>query len=323
MPFKLDRAGNIVARLSGRRARVPVVLVAHMDHPGFDVDRVEPDGKIRLRVLGGVGGQLNGRRVRFITRPDATGVIVKTAQTDAHGKITHVWARTSRPVPVSTYAMWDLPPCHRRGTKIFARAIDDVMGVAVMLEVLERLRKKKKAAFDLYACFTRAEEVGFVGAAALSRSGLIPKNAAVISIEMSRMLPRISVQGRGFVVRLGDRATVFDPGISQWMLETARSMQNSRADFRFQSAVLSGGVCEATLFNAMGYRSSGVALPLGNYHNRTPRQGVGPEYIDTRDLNCLVDFLSELSLRSAELKLSRTNLKPRLTRNFNLWKKYL
>ena len=30
---------------------------------------------------------------------------------------------------------------------------------------------------------------------------------------------------------------------------------------------MSGGVCEATAFAVFGYRTTGIAFPLGNYHN--------------------------------------------------------
>ena len=58
---------------------------------------------------------------------------------------------------------------------------------------------------------------------------------------------------------------------------------------------MSGGVCEATAFAVFGYRATGIAFPLGNYHNgtsglRDPEGGVDAEYIR------LSDFLGGVEL---------------------------
>ena len=56
---------------------------------------------------------------------------------------------------------------------------------------------------------------------------------------------------------------------------------------------MSGGTCEASAFALYGYRTTGIAFPLGNYHNGTPGTPEGrieAEYIH-RD-----DFLSGIKL---------------------------
>ena len=46
---------------------------------------------------------------------------------------------------------------------------------------------------------------------------------------------------------------------------------------------MSGGTCEASGFAAFGYATTGIAFPLGNYHNATPEGGVDAEYIHVDD----------------------------------------
>ena len=46
---------------------------------------------------------------------------------------------------------------------------------------------------------------------------------------------------------------------------------------------MSGGTCEASAFTLYGYRTTGIAFPLGNYHNGTPSSGIGPEFIHMQD----------------------------------------
>ena len=63
---------------------------------------------------------------------------------------------------------------------------------------------------------------------------------------------------------------------------------------------MDGGACEATAFCASGYRASGVALPLGAYHNAdTAPDGspcVGPEHVRVDDYRAEVRLLVEIAL---------------------------
>ena len=61
---------------------------------------------------------------------------------------------------------------------------------------------------------------------------------------------------------------------------------------------MSGGACEATAFAVFGYKATGVAFPLGNWHNATtyisdPEGGIGPEYIHLSDYLGGVELLTE------------------------------
>lgn len=327
---RADRFGNIVAHLKrGRSLPAPLALVAHMDHPGFYVEGAIPGKQIgretaRVRILGGVGKILKGQRICFFSTPrDVSGKIIGIAKRDSTGTPTHVDAILRGSIAPGAFGAWDVPAYRRRGKKIYARAIDDVCGVAVMLEVLARLRKTKSGNLNLYCCFTRAEEVGFVGAAALATQRLLPKSAKVISIEMSKELPGRAEQGKGFVVRIGDRATIFDPGVTGFMIRLAREIHSRKPGFRFQAAVLDGGTCEATLFNTRRYKSAGVALPLRNYHNRTPGGGIDMEYVDERDLQSLIEFLVELSKKMERWGEYEKDLRARLDKNFMDWRKRL
>ncbi|OGH55947.1 MAG: hypothetical protein A3I06_11530 [Candidatus Lindowbacteria bacterium RIFCSPLOWO2_02_FULL_62_12] len=324
--LRTDRYGNRIARLKqGGPSGPPLALVAHMDHPGFVVRQSRP-GSALVQLLGGLGHRLAGRRLKFVSSPECVGVISRVARKDASGRPTHVWVRTPLQrgfrLPHGTFGVWDVPAFRRRGSKIHARSIDDVCGVAVMLEVLRRLGRSRRPV-DLYCCFTRAEEVGFVGAAGLARTNILPRRAKLISIEMSRELPGKADQGKGFVIRAGDRASLFDPGLVGFMIWIARRMQAARKTFQFQTAILDGGTCEATLFNAMGGCAAGVALPLRNYHNQAPDGHIAPECIDMHDLNCLVDFLEELAGQMRNWGQDRRALRSRLDRNFRTWRKYL
>jgi putative aminopeptidase FrvX len=62
---------------------------------------------------------------------------------------------------------------------------------------------------SVYGVFTRAEEVGFIGAIQLAKSKQLLQDVTVVSLETSAELPPAKI-GAGPIVRVGDRTSVFD-----------------------------------------------------------------------------------------------------------------
>ena len=56
---------------------------------------------------------------------------------------------------------------------------------------------------------------------------------------------------------------------------------------------MSGGTCEASAFAVYGYRVTGIALPLGNYHNAGTQESVEAEYIHLDDFLAAVELIVE------------------------------
>lgn len=289
---RLDAAGNLVARYRRGRAR-PVVLTAHMDHPGFELvsvrgrrARARWDGQVPPFALKGLRLALwsdgpDGRRgtarvLRGDGRrpgPAARGLELAVPEDARAGDFGHA----------------DLVPFRRAGGRVVSKALDDVAGCAAVAAALERLARERAPA-DATALFTRAEEVGFHGALAAARARSVPR-APLVVVECSRAVPGAEI-GRGPVVRVGDRASVFDPDLAAACVEAARGLQKRDPSFRFQRRLMDGGTCEATAFGLAGWRAVCLALPLGNYHNAGPR-GVAPEFIAEGD------FLGAVSLLGA------------------------
>ena len=152
--------------------------------------------------------------------------------------------------------------------------------------------------------FTVAEEVGFVGAIGAATNGLVKKNARLVCLENSRSFPESPIGG-GPIVRVGDRMTVFSPGLTNEISTLMMAHAAANPKFKWQRKLMAGGACEATAFSAFGFQSTCLCLPLGNYHNmqaidevqagRRPAK-VGREYISVEDLHGLVEMLEVLSL---------------------------
>jgi endoglucanase len=181
---------------------------------------------------------------------------------------------------------WDLPMFRYCSGKIRAAGIDDVLGVAAILAAITDAARRRLRT-HLWGLFTRAEEVGFPGAIAAARSGRIPREALVLSLETSKERPWARI-GDGPVVRVGDRTAMFDPSASWFLTETAR-----RAGIRAQRCLMDGGTCEATAFAAHGYRVGGLCMALGNYHNIGPGRRPAAEWVSATDFAGLVALTVE------------------------------
>ncbi|MEK7270788.1 MAG: hypothetical protein AAB215_07610, partial [Planctomycetota bacterium] len=168
-----------------------------------------------------------------------------------------------------------------------------------LLALLPSLAAERRA-IDVTALFTRAEEVGFLGALAAAASGGIPKSAIAISLETSSEKSGARM-GAGPVVRVGDRASVFDPEVTRYLVSVgskALGPAKKGGVPRFQRRLIDTGACEGTAFQALGLRTGALSIPLGNYHNQGPNGRISPEIVDLGDLEGMVTLCRVAVLRA-------------------------
>jgi endoglucanase len=83
-------------------------------------------------------------------------------------------------------------------------------------------------------------------------------------------------------------------------MSVARKIKKNDDNFQFQRAILDGGTCEASLFYTFGYKTSGLALPLGCYHNNGEDGNVASENIHLHDWFNMIELIWS-SVRKTEL----------------------
>jgi endoglucanase len=326
IPFSVDETGNIIAHYQRGPEQRPLILMAHLDHPAFSM--VERSGlhgaDWTARLEGGVGTAYFEQPVAVRMYPRAWGLegAAVTAQIVGYARDAEAGSTTlhvqlddpAAPIAPGDFGVWDLPDYELRNEVVHARAIDDLAGCAAMLLVLRRAAQEGWET-DLYAAFTRAEEVGLVGAYAVLQSGMLPRDGYLVSLEASPMLPG-AVQGEGPVIRVGDRVTTFSQdaelalkaaahrlGSSVWRPERGRPASN--ATVKVQRQLMSGGMCEASAAVMLSYQATGLALPLGNYHNQGPESTLAPETIHATDFLTGVALLQEAARLLPELERVR------------------
>jgi endoglucanase len=203
--------------------------------------------------------------------------------------------RVAEPIAPNTPGMWHLPEPVLRGDMVRARGCDDIAGCAAMMDLLARLSRRKARA-DVYCLFTRAEEVGFVGAIGAAKARTLPRKSPIIAIETSKTLPHARI-GAGPILRVGDKATVFTPSVTAFCDRVAKRLAKRRKTFQYQRKLMDGGTCESTAFISYGYATTGICLALGNYHNMNTDTGkIDSEFVSATDWKLMVDWFEALVL---------------------------
>jgi putative aminopeptidase FrvX len=290
LAHETDAAGNVVVKYG---TGTPLVLMAHLDHPGFHTTPGDV-GVVDLTFKGGLAAvnALPDTSVAFFRRgevePVGRGRLVDTT-VDGRGFLATATAGLVDG-EVGDFAMWDLPDWSVTEGRITARVCDDLLGCAAILSVLDEIATSRPSTC-VWGLFTRAEEEGFLGAFEAIRLGTVPKDADVLSLECSKALPH-APQGGGVIVRVGDRMSIFDPSLTAAMEAAAGRVDG----LTFQRRLMDGGACEATAFCAAGYRASGIAVPLGGYHNASDGEpGIVAETVMVSDYLGEVQLLTSLA----------------------------
>lgn len=298
IPFVVDPTGNIIAHYRRGAPCRPLILMAHMDHPAFAVvarDDVSP-GRLTAQLQGGVAARCFERVVPVRVYPRADGAALRgrvvgyrrgAGPREVELDVAMDDPRAAADVVPGDFGVWDLPDFDLRDGLIHARVADDLVGCAAALLTLWSLAREGSGA-DVYGVFTRAEEVGLVGARAVMRGGLLLREGYVVSLEASKALPG-ALQGAGPVIRVGDRLTTFGDEAELVLKAAAEEMGSNiwhpalPATVGVQRQLMSGGQCEASAAASLGYSATGLAFPLGNYHNVSDTFGVEAETVHVDD----------------------------------------
>jgi endoglucanase len=301
------KRGGVVVRYVGAGDAPALALAAHLDHPAFS-----REGKL-WRLRGGLPPHLLPG-----TAVEAHPAVPRGNAPLAYGRVVAekkpgLWElRFDSPPKAADFALLALKPCEVSGGWVRSRSIDDLMGCAMSLEALRRVAAAGLKV-NLTVLLHRAEEVGFMGALDLIAEGAVSKDDSVISVETSREMPGAR-PGQGPVIRLGDKATLFDANLTAVLDEAARGMKAQRLR-------LTGGTCEATAYLAYGYEAGGLAIPLVNYHNGWGAKKIAEERVRLSDVRGAVTLLERAAKVFAKTP-SRGVLRRRLTARHAANKKY-
>ena len=233
----VDAVGNLIVFKKGAKPRKrPLLVMAHMDEVGFLVRDITEDGMLKLAKAGGIDPRvLIGRRMR-VGEQKLPGIISLKAihlttpeeRKEAPGldSLYIDIGCTSREEAEALVMRGEPAVCDSRFMEfgvdcVKAKAIDDRIGCAVMLELL-----KNDLPYDTYFAFVVGEEIGSRGATVAGRR-IQPGCVMVIEGTTAADMPDVAPhkqscrQRQGAVVSLMDSDTVYSREFREKMLKAA------------------------------------------------------------------------------------------------------
>jgi endoglucanase len=295
---QVDALGNLIA-IKGQTTAggKKIMLAAHMDEIGIIATHIDESGFIRFTTIGGVRRHTCvGGRVRFL---DGTqGVIGYEALEDANKLPTFsqmyidvgATNRSDCPVHVGDVAAFDRS-FSTYGQRLVSKAMDDRIGVAVLIETLRLL---KSSSNQVYFVFSVQEEVGLRGATTAAY-GLDPDVGIAVDVTRSGDTPKgIKMDvalGSGPAVKVRDSGMLSDPRVVEWMVNTAKN-----ARIPYQLEVLEAGTTDARAIQLTraGVPAGCVSIPCRYVHAPS-------EMVDLNDVQNAVRLL--LALVKQKVKL--------------------
>ena len=225
--IRTDAIGNVMVFRKGRKALDrPVALCAHMDEVGVIIKKITEDGMLKFGFVGGVDPRVViGRPVRFGDVPGVIGIkavhLTTAAERRTMPKTKNLYidigatsrAAAEKLVSLGDYGVFDSAVVEFGDGLIKAKAIDDRVGCAALLRLLE-----DEPPVDTWFCFTVQEETGLRGAASMAFA-LDPGFAMVLEGTTAADLAEVKgadavcrVRG-GVVLPFMDGATIYDAAL--------------------------------------------------------------------------------------------------------------
>ncbi|MGD8457807.1 MAG: M42 family metallopeptidase [Anaerolineales bacterium] len=289
--FEVDDLGNLIT-YKGEKVEggMTIMLAAHLDEIGIIVTHVDENGFARFTTIGGVRPRNTaGGRVRFLN--GAPGVIGMEGEPGILNvtKVTKMYidlgVSTKKDCPVS---IGDVAAFERTfedyGDRIVSKALDDRVGVAVLIEVLKQL---KGGPNQVVGVFTVQEEVGVRGATAAAY-GVNPDLGIAIDVTLSGDTPkddRIQVGlGKGPAIKVKDRGMISDPRLVTWMEKEA---QKRKIPYQLEILLMGSTDARAIQTSRAGVPSGCVSIPCRYVHSPS-------EMVDINDMENAIKLLVSL-----------------------------
>ena len=286
-----DRMGNVIAVMrfsaDNDKPRKRIMISAHMDEVGFMITEIRGDGNLSFGNVGGISDAvLSGRRVKLIGKqglingviaskaihlkekeerakaPKASSLYIDIGAKDADEAAEHAY--------VGAYAVFDSEYYEFGEDLVKAKALDDRMGCAAMIEMMQSLSENPpKENLDACFCFTVREEIGLSGAKAAAYR-LRPDLAIVLETTAIADLPdvaekeRVGDVGSGVVVSVMDRSTIYPKEVITATLDIAKREGIAAQVKRY----VSGGNDAGTIHKvADGIKTLALSVPTRYLHS--------------------------------------------------------
>jgi putative aminopeptidase FrvX len=310
-----DAAGNLVLHLGdeNKNEKTPrIAFVAHTDEIGYEVKKIDDDGRLQVDVLGGGYQQYFLGHVVLVHKKDGSKVGGALELPSGWDKTGFEWPTGPRSMdePARVYvgtktreetaklriAEGDYVTISKEyrpllGTRASARSFDDRIGCAALVAAVNTLGPDLSGR-DVTFVWSTEEEVGLKGAAAFAeqaaKEGRVPDFVFAVDTFVSSDSPLESKRfadaeiGKGFVVRAVDNSNIVPVQYVDRVVALAKE-NGIPAQYG-----VTGGGNDGSVF--LRYGSVDVALGWPLRYSHSPG-----EVIDIKDLDALGKIVAVLA----------------------------
>lgn len=248
-----------------------VMIAAHMDEVGAMVVKVNDDGTLKFRAVGGIDPRiLPGKRVRI--GPDGIPGVVMARPIHLERDNDRERVIPIRDLVIDTGGATGIRPgdmitfegrFESLGALLKGKAFDDRVGCTVLAALLQR-----RYPVDVVGVFTVQEEIGLRGAR-VAAFAVQPDVAIVLEGTIADDLPKdkdvspVTQVGKGPAISLMDRTALMDRRLVSLLVETARA---HAIPYQFKEPGLGGTDAGAIHLAREGVPAVAVSVPCRYIH---------------------------------------------------------
>jgi endoglucanase len=281
--LQTDALGNLLAfkRGTGPEPRLKVMVDAHTDEVGFMVTRIQKDGMLGFRTVGGMDSRLLMAKRVLVGSERLPGTIVAPpihlTKPEQRQKVTPVeqlvidigatsQEEAKKLVQIGDYAVFDtrfeiLTEDGLRTVK--GKAFDDRVGCAAAAALAD-----SEYAVDLYLSFSAQEEVGLRGAR-VAAYRIEPDLAFALEGTICDDAPKkedvspTTILGQGPAITVMDRSFIADKRLVRLLVQTANQRD---IPYQFKQPGVGGTDAGAIHLAKAGIPAVAVAVPCRYIH---------------------------------------------------------
>ena len=304
---RTDALGSVIGTKHGRDD-VRVMVAAHMDEIGFFVRHIDDNGFIRLQPLGGhdPANMVSQRVIVTTAGGDSLRGALQPTRKPPHlqregdrkvPKVEEFYVDLGMPadevkeaVRVGDYATLDRT-LEKVGGNYLGKAMDDRVGVFVMLEALRALGDHEAT---IHSVATSQEEVGLRGAEA-SGWALAPTVVIALDVTLAVDVPgteeegRITELGKGVALKIMDSYSISHPRLLEHFQRIAE-----REDIPHQTEILPFGGTDAAGVQRLHGGIPAITLSVPCRYVHTPNEMVSAKDVEAA-ITLLARYLEEAS----------------------------
>ena len=287
--IKVDVMGNLIAHKKGNGKGKRIMFAAHMDEIGLIVTHIDDKGFLRFSTMGGIRVQnLVGARVQFANQ--VRGII--NSETLKNWKDLDIYklfidiGASSKEEAEKLIRIGDscgiIEPMIELGQRIVAKSLDDRIGCAILVEMIQRLNNQQLVN-DVFFTFTVQEEVGLRGAKTAAYA-VHPDLGIAIDVTIAGDMPeppKVDLYlGKGPAIKLKDVSMITNPIVKNLMISTAE-----KYEIPYQLEVLPYGGTDAGAIHLTkdGILSGCISIPCRYVHSPS-------EMVDLQDVDNAVQL---------------------------------